>query len=135
MDVIEISKIVVLLFGVFLILSGFLMLFNPFYVKKTISKAGSTYFINYTELGIRLLIGIAFLYSDFLSVYDRYFTIIGYFLIFSALLLMVVPIKKHNAFSKKAADFLKPNHFKILGPISIVIGTILIYIIIWKLKN
>lgn len=132
MDVIFISKIVLLIFGFFLILSGFLMLFKPFYVKKAISKAGSTYLINYTELGIRLLIGIAFLYSGLLSVYDCYFTIIGYFLIFSALLLMLVPIKSHNSFSRKASDFLTPIYLKILGPFSVFIGTLLIYIIIWK---
>jgi uncharacterized membrane protein YfcA len=120
-----ISHFIVVLFGVFLIFAGFLMIFKPEKTKEIISKAGSTYLINYTELGIRLFIGIAFVISSKIANYEFQFKIAGYFLIVSALILMCLPIKLHNKFSRKAAEQLKPIHLKIFGPISILFGFIL----------
>lgn len=125
-----ISKSIVFAFGIFLIFSGFLMFLNPEKARIIIGKAGSTYLINYSELGIRLLIGIAFVYSSLYSIHEFYFKIVGCFLIISALILMLVPIKKHNQFSKKAAEMLKPVYLKICAPFSIAFGVILLLILI-----
>ena len=124
---IMIANFIIVLFGLFLLYSGFLMFFKPEMVRAIIAKAGSTYLINYTELGIRLLIGIAFLVSTVYSNYELQFTIIGYFLIISALLLMLVPIKKHNQFSRKAAEKLKPIYLKICAPFAILFGVLVLY--------
>lgn len=123
---IGLAKYTVILFGFFLIGVGFLMIFKPEKTKEIITKAGSTYLINYTELGIRLLIGIAFVLSSELANYKLQFKVIGYFLIVSALVLMCLPIKLHNKFSRKEANQLKPIYLKIVGPISIFFGIILI---------
>jgi len=40
----------VVLFRVFIILIGFLMLFDPKKARETLRKAGSTNFINYAEI-------------------------------------------------------------------------------------
>lgn len=124
----ETAFVVILLFGVFLIFCGFIMFFYPENAKRLISKAGSTFMINYAELGTRLFVGLAFVLVEtkFETVYDYF----GYFLIISALLLMILPIKKHNQFSKKASDYLKPIYLKLLAPISIVFGMLIIYGII-----
>lgn len=124
----ETAFIVILLFGVFLIFCGFIMFFYPEKAKQIISKAGSTFMINYAELGTRFFVGIVFVFVEtkFETVYDWF----GYFLIISALLLMILPIKKHNQFSKNASDYLKPIYLKILAPISIVFGMLIIYGII-----
>lgn len=114
------SYFVVILFALFLMLSGFLMFFKPENVRKTIAKAGSTYIINYSELVIRLFIGIAFYIVSLFSIYELFFSVFGYFLIFSALILMLVPIKTHNQFSRRASEFLKPNYLKFISPISII---------------
>lgn len=47
------------LFGIFLVLVGILMYFNPTVVRNLIRKAGSSYGTNFLELGPRLLIGLA----------------------------------------------------------------------------
>ena len=47
-----IAKLIVLLFGVFIILVGLLMLFNPKKARQILRKAGSTPLINYTEITI-----------------------------------------------------------------------------------
>ncbi|NHN24204.1 hypothetical protein FIA58_000815 [Flavobacterium jejuense] len=123
---IYLAKYIVIFFGMFLIFSSFLFFFSPFKTKEIIGKAGSTYLINYTELGIRLLIGVAFVVSSGIALYEVPFKIAGYFLIVSALVLMCVPIKKHNAFSKKAADKLKPIYLKCCAPFSLFCGILIL---------
>lgn len=130
MDVVQIiAKCIIILFGLFLVYAGFLMFFKPEKVRTIIGKAGSTYFINYTELGIRLIIGISFLISTIYSNYELQFTVIGYFLMISALLLMLVPIKMHNNFAKNAAEKLKPTYLKICAPFAILFGFLVLYAI------
>ena len=125
------SHLVVILFALFLLFSGFLMFFKPENVRTIIAKAGSTYLINYTELTIRLFIGIAFYTVSLFSIFQLFFSVFGYFLIVSALILMFVPIKRHNQFSRKASEFLKPNYLKLIAPISIIFG-LLLFLIIYK---
>lgn len=121
-----IAKYIVVFFGLFLIFSSFLLFFKPQKSREVIGKAGSTYLINYMELGIRLLIGVAFIISSKIAFYEYQFKIIGYFLMASALILMCVPIKKHNKFSRNAADKLKPLYLKICAPFALVFGIIVV---------
>lgn len=126
-----VSKYIIICFGLFLIYSGFLMFINPEKVMAIIGKAGSTILINYGELIIRLLLGISFVISAEANVYQEYFTIFGYFLIISALILMLIPMKTHHKFSTKAAETLKPIYLRICAPFSIGFG-ILILLAIFK---
>ena len=126
-----ISKSIVFAFGLFLIYSGFLMLFNPERARAIIGKAGSTIVINYGELIIRLLLGISFVISAKSNAYELYFRVFGYFLIISAVILMLTPIKTHHKFSTKAAETLRPIYLRICAPFSIAFG-ILILMAIFK---
>jgi hypothetical protein len=111
------------------------MFLKPEKTKETIAKAGSTYLINYTELGIRLVIGIAFINVSLFSIYELYFSIIGYFLIITAILLMLVPIKNHNQFSKKAVESLKTIYLEIAAPFSIFFGILLLFAIYNQIQS
>lgn len=102
-----------------------MMYFKPENVRAIIAKAGSTYFVNYFELCIRLIVGISFV--NVKSNYETYYCVFGYFLIVSALVLMVVPIGIHNRFSVKAAQFLNPMYLKIAAPIALMAGVFIIY--------
>ena len=128
---IVIAKYSIVLFGLFLIFSSFLMFFKPEKTRQIIGKAGSTYLINFLELGCRLLVGIAFIISSKIAIYELQFKVVGYFLVVSALVIMCIPIKKHNAFSKRAAEKLKPSYLKICGLFSLFLG----YIILFSFKN
>ena len=133
MDVMElISKCILIVFGIFLMFSGFLMFFNPEKVRTIISKAGSTFAINYGELSVRLFIGLSFILVAKNTNYDHYFTIIGCFLIGSAIVLMCVPMKLHNKFSVNASNQLKPLYLRICAPFSIVFGVTLLMVIFNK---
>jgi len=125
-----ISKILVFVFGMFLIFSGFLMFLNPERARATIGKAGSTIIINYGELIVRLLLGISFVIAAKTNTYEQYFTIFGYFLIISAVILMLTPMKTHHKFSTKAAETLKPMYLRICAPFSIGFGLLILVAII-----
>lgn len=132
---IVIANFLIVAFGLFLIFSGFLMFFKPEKVRVLIGKAGSTYLINYTELGIRLIIGLAFLVSSLFSLYEIEFKIVGYFLIVSAIILMLLPIRMHNALARQFAKKLKPLYLKFFAPIAIIFGFILLYMMYNQIKS
>lgn len=123
-----IFKIIILSFGIFLIWSSYLMFFKPIKTKSIIALAGSTLSINLFELLLRLIVGIAFVY--FKSSHEIVFKTIGYFFIFSAIFIMLIPMRIHNSFSRKAAEKLKPIYLKFTSIISLIAGFLLIFVII-----
>jgi hypothetical protein len=121
------SKSIVILFGVFLIGVGFLMLFNPARARSILQKAGSTNLINYGEITLRLIPAIGMiLYSDF-SRYPLPFKLLGWFMLITSFILYLVPRKMHHQFSLKSADILKPLYFQLISPFSILFGLAVIY--------
>ncbi|WP_417985765.1 hypothetical protein [Flavobacterium sp. ZT3P35] len=50
-----ISKWIIILFGLFFISTGLIMLFVPYKARQILRKAGSTNFINYAEITIRII--------------------------------------------------------------------------------
>ena len=121
-----VSKGIIICFGVFLIYSGFLMFLNPEKARAIIGKAGSTFVINYGELVTRLVLGICFVICAKMNAYEQYFSIFGYFLIISAVILMLTPMKTHHKFSTKAAERLKPIYLRICAPFSIAFGLLIL---------
>ncbi len=125
--IITVAKWIVVLFGIFIILAGFLMLFAPKKARQTLRKAGSTNFINYAEITIRMIPAIALiLYSDF-SKFPEFFKILGWFMLITSLILYIVPRKIHHNYSLKSADILKPIYFQLISPLSFLFGYLLIY--------
>lgn len=57
--VIELVNWIVIFFVAFIIFIGFVMLFRPTKAREILRKAGSTNFINYAEITIRLIPAIA----------------------------------------------------------------------------
>jgi len=124
---IAIAKWTVILFGVFIIFAGFLMLFAPAKARETLRKAGSTNFINYAEITIRMIPAIGLiLYSDY-SKYPDIFKIFGWFMLGTSLVLYFVPRKLHHSYSLKSADILKPLYFRMLSPFAFIFGSAIIY--------
>ena len=127
----EIAKWIVLFFGIFIIFIRFIMLMNPIKARETLRKAGSTNFINYAEITIRLIPAIALiLYSD-LSKYPEAFKIFGWIMLITSLVLYVVPRKIHHKFSMTSADILKPIYFQLISPFAFLFGGLIIYNLNW----
>ncbi|MFH2031053.1 MAG: hypothetical protein ABIJ40_10630, partial [Bacteroidota bacterium] len=111
----------------FFISVGFLMLFNPQKARTILRKAGSTNFINYTEITIRIIPAIGLILSADISKYPEIFKFFGWFMLVTSLVLYFVPRQLHHKFSLKCADILKPLYFQLISPFAIGIGTLIIY--------
>jgi uncharacterized membrane protein YfcA len=124
---VEVAKWIVILFGILIIVAGFIMLFNPKRARIIVRKFASTNFINYTEITIRLIVGIALiLYSDFCKI-PEIFKILGWFMLITALILYFVPRKLHYKFSTRSADIIKPLYFRLISPFAFAFGGLIIY--------
>lgn len=122
-----IAKYTIILFGLFFIFIGFLMLFSPNKARATLRKAGSTNFINYVEITIRMIPATALIIYADLSKFPEVFKVFGWFMLITSLVLYFVPKQLHHNFSNKAADILKPLYFQFIAPFSFIIGAIIIY--------
>lgn len=125
--IVIIAKLTIMLFGLFFISVGFLMLIKPEKARRILRKAGSTNFINYTEITIRMIPAIALILSAGHSKFPDTFKITGWFMLCTSLFLYFVPRQLHHNFSLKAADILKPLYFQLISPFSILFGIIIIY--------
>lgn len=127
---ITVSKIIIITFGIFLFGVGILMLLKPEIARATLRKAGSTNLINYTEITLRMIPASAMiLYAEF-SKFPEAFKLIGWFMIATSLVLYIVPRKVHHDYSLKCADILKPKYFRMLSPLSMIFGLLVIYSVI-----
>jgi hypothetical protein len=125
--IVGLSKWIVVMFGLFIISCGMLMLLAPNKARDTLRKAGSTNFINYAEITIRMIPAIGLiLYSDF-SRYPNVFNILGWFMLATSLILYIVPRKLHNSYSLRAADILKPLYFRLVSPLAFLFGAAILY--------
>jgi hypothetical protein len=67
-----VAKWLVLFFGGFFIFAGFLMLLAPGKAREILRKAGSTNFINYAEITLRIIPAAGLILSADISKYRRY---------------------------------------------------------------
>lgn len=124
-------KWILILFGVFIIFVGLLMLFAPKKARAILRKAGSNNFINYAEITLRLIPAIAMiLYADF-SKLPLAFKIFGGIMVLTSLILYLIPRKTHHSFSMKSADLLKPIYFQLIAPFAMLFGGLIIFNVNW----
>lgn len=124
---ITIAKGIVLLFGFFIIFIGFVMLFTPNKARATLRKAGSTNFINYTEITLRLIPAIALIIHSEASKTPEAFQLFGRIMVVTSLILYFIPRKTHHRFSMKSADVLKPVYIRLIAPFSFILGGVILY--------
>ncbi len=95
--------------------------------REILRKAGSTNFINYAEITLRMIPAIAILvYSDF-SKYPEVLNIFGWFMLITSLVLYFVPRRMHHNCAIKCADILKPRYIQRVSPFAILFGLAVIY--------
>lgn len=122
-----IAKYIVILFGIFLIGVGLLMLLKPTKARAYLRMAGSTNLINYTEITIRMIPAAGLvLYSEF-SRFPEILKYFGWFMIVTSLVLYFVPRRLHHRYALFSADLLSPGLIRITSPFSIIFGTGIIY--------
>ena len=124
--IVELAKLTLIIFGIFFIGVGGMMLFKPKTARETLRKAGSTNFINYAEITLRMIPAAALISFSDHSKYPEFFKILGWFMLLTSMILYFVPRKLHHNFSNKCADILKPMYFQLISPFSMIIGILII---------
>ncbi|TDE04113.1 hypothetical protein [Flavobacterium hiemivividum] len=124
------AKWTVILFGFFLISAGFLMLFYPSKTRTIIGKAGSTNFINYAEITIRMIPATALVLYSHLSKYPEVFLVLGWFIIATSFVLYLIPRKAHHAYAVYCAKLLTPTLIRLISPFSIFFGSFIIFCVL-----
>jgi len=125
-----VAKYIVLLFGFFIISMGVIMLLNPKRSRATLQKAGSTNFINYAEITLRLIPAVSLIIAAPISKYPQFFEIFGWIMTSTSLLLFCIPRKWHHAFSMKSAEKLTPLYFRLISPFAIMGGGFIVWSIL-----
>lgn len=101
-----IAKYLVILFGVFLIGVGLLMLLSPAKAREYLRKVGSTNLINYSEITIRMISAAGLIIYSELSKYPEVFKLLGWFMIVTSLVLYFVPRRVHHEYALWCANIL-----------------------------
>jgi uncharacterized membrane protein YfcA len=122
-----ISKYTVIFFGVFFMSVALIMLLNPQKARAILRKAGSTNFINYTEITLRMIPATALILAADTSKYPEALKVFGWLMLCTSFVLYFVPRQLHHNFSTKAANILKPLYFQLISPFALVIGILIIY--------
>ena len=106
------------------------MLYRPKKSRATLRLAGSTNFINYAEITIRIIPAAAMVISSEVSKFPEFFQLLGWFMIITSLVLYAIPRKLHHAYAMKAADILKPLYLQLISPFSFLFGGFVIYCVL-----
>ncbi|WP_165930041.1 hypothetical protein [Flavobacterium caseinilyticum] len=122
-----IAKWIIILFGIFFSSVGFMMLLAPKKATQILRKAGSTNFINYAEITIRMIPATALILNSDFSKFPDYFKIFGWFMLITSVVLYFIPRQIHHNYSLKCADVIKPLYFQIISPFAILIGMLILY--------
>ncbi|MGB4974411.1 MAG: hypothetical protein WBO32_17225 [Cyclobacteriaceae bacterium] len=126
----QLAKYTVILFGLFLIAAGFLMLFAPSKARVIVSKAGSTNFINYAEITLRMIPGAGMVLVAAHSKFPEVLRIAGWFIIATSLVLYLVPRRLHHSYAVRSAELLKPTYLRLISPFSMMLGVAVIYAVL-----
>jgi len=124
------AQYIIIISGLWLIVAGFIMFVKPLRAKNIISKAGSTNFINYTELGLRGIWAIAILLYAPLSKYPFFFELFGIMLGVTTVILLLIPRTWHAGFSVWSSSKLTVPLLRLSAPFAIGFAVFLIYAVL-----
>jgi hypothetical protein len=127
-----IALILVTVGGLWLVGVAFLMALRPHYClhlleKMTTSLKRSSWRLQFTEQGLRVLAGAALIVRAPASKLPPVFEVAGWILVATSLAIMVAPIRWHGAYGDLLLKWLKPAALRILSPIPAAAGAGLIY--------
>ena len=117
----------VTLHGVFLICVGLFCLLSPRRAIGAIGYFASTDLINFAELSIRALVGIAWILAASATPFPVYFAAVGWFLTVSSVVILSVPRRWHAAYAVFWSRQMPVWVAMASAPVSILTGGALIY--------
>ena len=110
--------------GLYLIGLGISCFIRPRSAAKFLLGHASSGFLHYLELAVRMLVGICLVQSAPGIFYPGFFSVSGWVLIATTIVLLMVPWRWHQGFARQAVPHAL-RHIKLLGIASIAIGILL----------
>ena len=124
------AQILIVISGVWLIAVGILMFLRPQSAIRYIGKAASTNFINYSELTLRGIWGIALVSFAEFSKFPEILGVFGVFILVTTAILFFVPRKWHARYALWCSNSLSAPLVRFLSPFSLAFGIFLIYAVL-----
>lgn len=125
-----VSVLVGLLLAAWLVVAGLVMLLAPRLALRALAGFGSTVLVHFGELGFRLAAGVALVVADPSSSASGIVAPIGWFLIVSSVVLMLLPRSWHAAYATWWARRLPPVFLRLVAPIAIAGGLVLMSVLV-----
>lgn len=126
----DIGGFITIAFGLVLIGLGLIAIFRPRRALKLLSKMGSTWPINITELSLRALWGLGLYLWAPLSPYPQIFYWGGIFMMITSAIIVCLPLHWHNGYSRYWATRIPPGAVRYFGVISACAGAWLVHTVV-----
>ena len=124
------SQWLVIATGVWLIGLGVFMLIQPRQALAALGQMGGSPTVHIGEMAVRILAGVAMIFAAAASRFPVAISIIGSFLIVSALVLLLLPRRWHAAYSRWWSCHIPVTAVRLIAPMSWAMGGALIWIMI-----
>jgi len=120
---------IILLFGIFLICAGTVLIVKPDYIISHFTKYGDSFSLHFFGVLVRIFLGIAFLIGASGSKYPLILQIFGWFSISAALVLSLIGREKFKRLIKWTIK-ITPLFQRLMGFFAILLGCFFIYAVI-----
>lgn len=111
--------------GIWIASIGVYMLVRPHHALAVLGRMGSSPSLHVGEMVVRIIAGIALMIAATGSRFPLTITIVGAFLIVTALVLLALPRRWHAAYSTWWSRRIPVAAVRLIGPLSWIIGGIL----------
>ena len=125
-----VAQWLVILSGIWLIAVSILMFVSPQTALRHLSKMASTNFINYLEITLRMIWGIALVQYAKFSQFPEVLRSFGLLVVITSAVLFFIPRKWHARYAVWWSNKLAPPFVRIASSLSLVLGVFLIYSVV-----
>jgi len=117
---------IILLFGIFVILAGIVLLVRPDYIISHFTKYGDSFNLHFFAVLVRIILGVAFVIGASGSKYPLIMQIFGWLTISAALVLSVIGRENFKSLIKWTTK-ITPLFQRLMGFFAILFGCFFIY--------
>ncbi len=124
--IVAVSQYLAILLGVWLVGLSLFMLVSPHRALGALAAMGGSGLIHFGELGLRTLAGAALVLAASASKAPTLIGVVGWFLIVSALAIMIAPRRWHTGYSAYRARRIPVTAVRLPAPASAIAGGALV---------